>query len=227
MKGNEKIKKKLLESIRSVEKPDREILDFLQNYNGDDEMIKGAKAFLEDKNWDFSLLQSTIKNLPDIEVPKKNKLSFLMKVAAILIFVLGTVLFLCSKSSNHAQVIEEGLPVFMGEYSTTYNEFMNEYRLANYENAISIGSMIKQKSDTLNFYMGCSYIYSGNYNQAIEQLNRINKSEHFEESKNFQLAYAYFKIGRTNEALKFIEKIKKSTNQKYTSAVQELLKNLD
>lgn len=221
----EDIKKAILDNIASGTLLEKEMMDAIQNYRGDDEMLLGAKDFLSDHHRKFGLLNETIKSLPPLKTFEKNKWRIVFKAAAVLIVVSSLLLFFYNKTENKTLVIEEGLPVFMGNYPSTYNQFMNDYRQGNYNLAIAEGQSLTQKnhSDTLCFYLGCCYNYTGQFYLAIGSFDKMSDNKQFEEAKDYQLAYALTKIGRRSDANRLLNKIL-DHKSKYTNAAGLLIK---
>jgi tetratricopeptide (TPR) repeat protein len=126
-------------------------------------------------------------------------------------------------------LVEEGLPVFMGNYPTSLNDFMNAYRLGNFSEAKKEGIYQLQfrQSDTVFFYLGCCYIYEGNYSEALSFLNKIHTTSIFENSINYQKAFALARSGRVNEAKPILLKLINHSDSIHKLAAKKLFDTLN
>lgn len=224
----ENLKELLLECLNSGMKPNKELLDALNAYSGDDEVLLGAKAFLIDHNQNFETLQSSVNNIAPIEPQARPRLRLGLVAAAVLMIAALSLLFICSKSTNKTVVIEEGLPVFMGDSPSSFNAFMNDYRLGNYDEAIEKGKqqLHTNPSDTLYFYLGCCYNYTQHYPQALECFSHIRHPAQKNLAIHYQTAFALVNAGQKEKAIPLLMDILRRPDSAYKTETRTLFNNL-
>lgn len=174
----------------------------LESYNGADETVMGAGHFINDGN-SYSELHSITNGLQLRN--KKSNYKWLAAAVVVMIIGIGSILTLNFKQNQYEKflVIEEGLPVFMGEQANAKDEFMNAYRTGNYEEALKLGELLP-KSDTVYFYMGCSHLYTKQFQSSIQEFKNIMPNSRFYCNSIYQHLYASV-ILNENSQFKLLE----------------------
>lgn len=139
---------------------------------------------------------------------------FLKIAASISIFLLSGVglwWFLHHNKSEdklYAQYYkpDPGLPTVMSSSADyTFDEAMQAYKLGSYqEAALSWEKQLKTKvnNDTLNYFLGSTYLAQGKLEAAIEKFDSVlaNKASIFLEDASWYKGLAYVKLGQLNKA---------------------------
>lgn len=164
------------------------------------QMLFGIEsAALKNKLDDFHDDIIPVRNLSLEENSSKRSLSsriFTLSIAASVILALGIFLFMDQDSSSEKLFAKHftpdpGLPTNM----STSNDFnfydaMVDYKRAEYTSAIRKWELLhvqKQNNDTLNFYLGVSYLAEGNTVKASQYLEEAVKT-----SNSIFIADAYY-----------------------------------
>jgi tetratricopeptide (TPR) repeat protein len=203
--NEEQIKEQLLEWLnKPFNDPSFDFSEALLHYPGSDETVLGAKLFLVDNNSNYKLLHQRITGLKFTDVKKTNITMF--RYAASIVFLIGIIgiyyIVSTRNSYDEFKVVEEGLPVFMSESKANFDGFMNQYRIGNYKDAISIGNKLnKDNNDTLNFYIGCSYSYNKNYDEAVAFFEKISSNSKFYCNSLYQKAFVYSQIDNKDSVI--------------------------
>ncbi len=226
MHGSE-IKEKLLEWLnKPFNEPDSEWIEALADLETSDEILLGAQHFLFDTKNDYQLLHKTIGAL-NLPLKTNGKAIRTYAIAATLILLIGiSVFFKFSNNSNKFEIIEEGLPVFMANTPNNSNLFMNAYRTGDYAKAIEIGAQLT-RTDTLNFYMGCSYLYSRDNKSAIAYFYKIDAASEFYCNVLYQSAFANANLENNEEAIKLLKVLVKRDCSNYLEKAEDFLKALE
>ncbi len=132
---------------------------------------------------------------------------------------------LLTTKSNKFEIIEEGLPVFMTSKTGNSDAFMNAYRMGEYTKTIDIGKHLPL-TDTLNFYMGCSYLYSRDNVNAITHLSKINKASEFYCNALYQKAYACANKKNNEQAITLLKEVLNKGCTNYVEKAEGFLKEL-
>lgn len=160
------------------------ILDLLKNNDfADDEALLGAKLFLEANNWDYIALKKAFTktenriNLITASKPKSHKKY--LKYAAVLIPIalfLGFLINNKTKSIDTCYIKEEGLPNFMGNKKTNWDELMELYRAKEMKKAYTVSEKIllnRKENDTAIYFHGVIAYELNNYTTAKKDYNKI------------------------------------------------------
>lgn len=174
-----------LKSQSSAISPDlqREIL----NYAGNDEVILGAKHFIKDGNSFEELFNASNQKLSTTKSKKT-----VWYAAASILFVaiaVSTYWFVSYNPYKKYHVYEEGTAVFMDAKINVTDEFMNAYRVGEYNESIHLFTKTSQPNDTLLFYSACSYIELNKPSLAEPLLAKISAKSVFYCRALYQLAY--------------------------------------
>jgi len=195
-------------------------------------LISGVeKQSLRNKLNDFHKeFESEKKNIIQ---PKKSLSITKFSIAATVALIIGFTGFWLYNSKNTNQKLyaehfgpDPGLPTVMSNNNDfDFYDAMVDYKRGNYNVAIKKWENILTKSpenDTLNYFLGVSYLAEKNQFKAIEFLTRVlNESNSiFLNDANFYLGLAYLK---NNDIEKSIQSFKKSDNEKS----QNILDNLN
>ena len=226
MHGSE-IKEKLLEWLnKPFNEPDSEWIEALADLETSDEILLGAQHFLFDTKNDYQLLHKTIGAL-NLPLKTNGKAIHTYAIAATLILLIGiSVFFKFSNNSNKFEIIEEGLPVFMANTPSNSDLFMNAYRTGDYAKAIEIGAQLT-RTDTLNFYMGCSYLYSRDNKSAMAYFYKIDAASEFYCNVLYQSAFANANLENNEEAIKLLKVLVKRDCSNYHEKAKDFLKALE
>lgn len=229
------LKKRLINWLKGSSPEDIHLIDDILKYEGNDEVVLGAKMFLENNETDLRKMRTTIsaiktnKRISLIKFPIK---SYALAASVIIIFSIS-LLFLYNSGDKKSELIiyEEGMPVFMGQGNQqSINEFMNLYRLGEYEKAKLLGASLTKVniSDTINYFMGCCCIYTEEYENALKYLNQINKPPaKFELGLKYQKAFAYSMSGNKDAAKIILEQLKKNPDQIHKEKINKFLKEIN
>lgn len=155
---------------------------------------------------------------------------------AVVLVVGGLLLFNSSEQQNSDNYFtsfyepEEAVTIVRSGGNSdnmTLKNAMMEYQGRNYESAIELFSQ-KPENNLAKFYMGLSYLESGNTDKAIELFKSIiNHQENlFVEQAQWYLGLSYLKVEKTDEAKKVFNTIINSDNI-YKDDANKILKNLD
>lgn len=156
--------------------------------------------------------------------------------AASIILIIGGIL-LFSKSDNVSKDSlysnyynpEEAITIVRSGGNTedvTLKEAMMAYQDKNYEDAIELFSKEPQ-NNLAKFYMGLSYMETGNSEKAIELFNKLiaHQENLFVEQAEWYLGLSYLKIDEYDKAKELLTKIANSDNI-YQNDAKKILKNL-
>ncbi len=222
----DEIKNKLIEWLnKPFNEPDSDWIEALDNCETLDTTLMGAQHFLFDTHDDYKLLHKTIVEL-NLPLTTKNNSTRKYSIAAILILLIGISVFLVlTNKSNKFEIVEEGLPVFMATTTNNSDLFMNAYRTGDYTKTIEIGKHLPI-TDTLNFYIGCSYLYSRDNANAINYFSKINEESEFYCNALYQKAFANANQENNNEAIVLLKELLNKDCSYYTEKAEGFLKEL-
>lgn len=195
----EQLKEDILIHLQNGSVPDDLLLAELQRYKGDDVVLLGAQAYLLDHGSEQFLKLSS--ELPDMKIRPLKKYRILAIAASLLIFVFAAWIWIDSREDPY-KLIEEGTPVFMGDYHDEINDFMNAYRTGEYETVLQIGSekLLTQPSDTLVFYLACASNYTKDFLRALDYIDGVTTTSIFFNAAQYQKAYAFYKLKKMEAA---------------------------
>jgi tetratricopeptide (TPR) repeat protein len=123
------------------------------------------------------------------------------------------------------EIIEEGLPVFMATSPSNSDLFMNAYRTGDYNKAIEISNNLPF-TDTLNFYVGCSYLYKHDSKNAIHYLSKISEESEFYCNALYQKAFANANRKNNEEAITLLKELLNKDCSNYNEKADGFLKEL-
>jgi tetratricopeptide (TPR) repeat protein len=162
----------------------KHIFDILKtNDFADDEALFGAKLLLEANNWDYKVLKKaftkTEKRIDQITFSKTKSQKTYLKYAAVLIPIALFIGFLIgnnTKSIDSCYIKEEGLPNFMGDKKTNWDELMKLYRAKEMKKAYAVSEKILlniKENDTAIYFHGVIAYELNNYTTAKKDYSKI------------------------------------------------------
>ncbi|MCF8233902.1 MAG: tetratricopeptide repeat protein [Bacteroidales bacterium] len=154
--------------------------------------------------------------------------SIILIIGGILLFSKGDHVSNNSLYSNYYNP-EEAITIVRSGGNTediTLKEAMMAYQDKNYESAIELFSQEPQ-NNLAKFYMGLSYMETGNSKKAIELFNELisHQENLFVEQAEWYLGLSYLKIDEYEKAKELLTRIANSDNIYQTDA-KKILKNL-
>ena len=101
-----------------------------------------------------------------------------------------------------------GLPITMGiTTNIDFTQGMIEYKDKKYDKAISLFEKLGE-NDTIDYYIGNSYLYLNNPEKASLFLSKDNKGFYYQ--SRYNLAICYIKINQIEKAKSILMEISKS-----------------
>lgn len=208
------------------------VFEELKNYEPIDDDIKGLKLFLENNDYNHVLLKEYLtasEHKFDLLLDKHSgtkKKGPWLKYAAILLPIIGFgYYFLFMNISNNDELYAEyyekeiGLPVLMGATDNVlFAESMNTFKAGEYENAlVGFEELLKVEinNDTLQYYIGCSYMELGKTDIAIEQFLSVNNTSVFLDKADYRLALLFIKKGQFGLAKGKLDEITSDKSHRY------------
>jgi len=223
MTRENEIKESLLIWLKKpYEEPPYSFKENLESYNGIDETLVGARHFIRDGN-SYKTLHSVTN---DLSLGRsKNSYKWLAASVIIVVVGLGSILTLFLKQDPYEEylVIEEGLPVFMGEQTNTKDQFMNAYRTGNYEEALKLGESL-QKNDTVYFYMGCAHLYNKEYEESIKYFKNVKPDSRFYCNSVYQNLFASIHLKENSQIELLKKELSKMECSQYINKASLLIK---
>jgi tetratricopeptide (TPR) repeat protein len=190
------------------------------------------KEKMEDFHKEVPLTHSKVTARPNrIQNPKKSKYS-IYAIAAAFIGLFGVFYFMNSETSSDKLfakhfIPDPGLPTTMST-NTNFEFFdaMVNYKREEYAIAITKWeklSEVKIKNDTLNYYLGVSYLAQGNSEKALHYLEGLAQFEKsiFSEDAVYYRALALIKEGKLQEAENLMEAHPSEKNNKLLSDIKQ------
>lgn len=188
----------------------------LKNEHSVDEDVLIVKDFLEKHNYDSGALINYFNPTNGefdglIEKHNSSKRLPVLRIAAVLLPIIGIgLLWNLSKTSktdalyNKYFEVELGIPVTMALHNDVefYNA-MNRYRAEEYIVAFEAFKTLHidtSANDTLLYYMGCSMLNLGDYEEAIELFLQIEDSSEYYEKGTTYIALSFIKLDRIKDA---------------------------
>ena len=229
------------EVLASLDNPIKrvEVFNQLRAMNPQSEELKGIKDFLEANNYDHVKLKAFVaksENNFDAILERSNKKSSnntWLKVAAVVIPLIGLAGFLLLNKpdtdlyTNYYEK-EVGLPVFMDtEQDKGFNDAMNAYKDNSFKEALTgfDGLLNGQPdNDTLNYFIACTNMEIGDFEQAIEYFETVNESSAFKEKSEYRTALCLLKLEQLPKAKEVLTVITRTKNHRYHDNAVELLK---
>lgn len=189
------------------------ILQFIKNYQSDDDEIIGLKLFLnnhQDNNPREALLSFVldINSLKPKEI-KFNRLlrfpSWAMAAAATLLLVSGFLInHYANKDSIH--LADDALPVYLSNEDVWLNKGMAQYKKGDYKAALI--NFEKLNSDTGTYYAAICNELTANYDESLKKLKEVPATSVFYSKAQIRLAAVYFELGKLDEAKDVLSHIK-------------------
>ena len=229
------------EVLASLDNPIRreEVFNSLRLSQSLTDELLGIKDFLEANDYDHEKLKAFIskseKNF-DAILEKSNQqpsCNTWLKVAAVVIPLIGLAGFLLLNKPDtglYANYYEKevGLPVFMGtEQDKGFNDAMNAYKDNAFEEALTgFGGLLNGQpdNDTLNYFIACTNMEIGDFEQAIEYFETVNESSAFKEKSEYRTALCLLKLEQLPKAKEVLIVITRTKNHRYHDNAVELLK---
>ncbi len=177
------------------------------------------------------------KEKPTAKVVKLNPTYYLKRIAAALIIgVLAFVLYQYLAGGSPDQLVDNYLAdthssptVLMGDNDNekAWQEAIKAYQSKDYSASVAAIQKIQAPDAEQQFYLGLSYLYNKNYEQAIPVLKQsLDAKNSFSESAQWYLSLAYFKNGQTDLARKYLNIIVGNAGWKSEEA-GKLLKEIE
>lgn len=229
------------EVLASLDNPIKreEVFSTLRSSQSLTDELQGVKDFLEANNYDHEKLKAFVKgseqnfgNIMQRSKEKKTSTNWL-RVAAVIVPIVGLATFFYlnqQQSDLYAKYYEKenGLPVFMGiEDSKQFNEAMNAFKDDEFNEAFTGFEVLldaNQGNDTLLYFMACSNMELGNYQQAIDQFQLVNDVSVFKERSAYRNALSLIALERYSEAKPILTEIAQTNGNAYQNQAGELLK---
>ncbi len=174
-----------------------------------------------------------VRNLNNEDALKRKSLAsriFTISIAASIILVLGIFLFMNQGSTSEKLFAKHftpdpGLPTTMSTSDNfDFYDAMVDYKRAEYATAIQKWEQLSTQNpgnDTLNYFLGVSYLAEGNTNKASEYLIRTmeNSNSTFKEDAYFYAALTEIRRDNIPGAKQLLSK---STSEKSKNLLLEL-----
>jgi len=229
------------EVLASLDNSERrvEVFNQLRTMNPQSEELKGIKDFLEANDYDHEKLKSFVskseKNFDAIldRSGQSTSNNTWLKVAAVIIPLVGIATFFLLNKPNtdlYATYYEKevGLPVFMSsERDMTFNDAMNAYKDNAFKEALTgFDGLLKEQpdNDTLSYFIACTQMEIGDFEQAIKHFETVNTSSAFKEKSEFRMALCLLKLEQLPKAKEVLTGIARTQNHRYQNKAEELLK---
>lgn len=153
---------------------------------------------------------------------KKNNFTF-YRIAAGFAVIISLGIWLFNGQSPNEKLFKEyftpdpGLPTVMGTNDNyAFYEAMVDYKRGNYDTAIKKWQRLlktKPENDSLNYYIGISYLSNNNTPKAIFFLDKVaGKKSVFESESRFYLALGYLKLDSLTQARENLKLIDSETS---------------
>lgn len=197
------------------------------------EDIEDSIRQLKIKEFHAHLGDESESELKTIALKKSYSNRMWYAMAAVLVVALGMFWFLERPSASERLYVEHfkpdiGLPLKMGTTnSIEFYEGMLAYKQGNYNSAIDQWQTLLKdnpKNDTLNYFLGVSYLAEGNASTALQYLEN-QKQFHggiFKEDAAFYAALAMLKEGRVDAARQLLEKNPSTRNTSLLKQMAQL-----
>jgi len=214
------------------------VFNILKNSDPIDDEVKGVKLFLENNNYDHNLLEGFLskpkfENLTNTTNHSNSRNTLLKYAAAFVVLIgLGSLLIFnnfdtSSKLYSKYYQKDVGLPVLMSSNSKIlFNESMNAYRDNDFISSLNGFEKLLQdnpKNDTLNYFIGCSYLEINDLDKSILSFQKVNDNSVFKEKSEFRLALIYLKKKEYKKSKRILSLIQQDKNNPYYSIASEIL----
>lgn len=226
-------------------KTDRDsFVDHVKKTKADNDALIGTILFLEDHDWDFSILAGAFSSL-DQKILKtiqgeKEKRIFppFLKYAAGIFIILGLASILLLQLTSNSPIDqfypeEPGLPNFLNANSplNKWQEVMSAYYIGDFKQAHEKLQQIKinePQNDTVLYYDGVISYQLNEYQSAVLSFMALanrNASVFFYDA-SFRLGFSLFKNHQLSEAQNQFKMIAAETDHPYTKESAEILSEL-
>lgn len=160
-----------------------------------------------------------------------------LKVAATIVLVLvsGLVIYNITANQNGqelvAQALEVPYPMIAVSRGDDTNDDLNEaisaYESRNFAKAAASYAKLEQ-STTIKFYLGLSYLYNDNFDEAIAKLSdRALQESRFSDQCEWYLALAYFKAGEAQKSKAILHGIANNDKHYVNQEARDLLNSME
>ena len=236
-----------LEEIIKASKPDAstELRDAIktriQVCDPDDEIVAGAKNFLEDHSYDFDAMNSFLESPAFFSIRKKKPAVlttiYKLSIAAVFLFVLaGAAWFYFLRETpeeiiNKAVFYEPGLPVFASvQGDKEFHELMSAYRLKDAKSGLNYyhSLVIKEPlNDTLNYFGGWLYFQNKQPDSAALSFEKTTliKNGTYQHKAEYMQAICLYLSNKKDKAKLIFEEIWQDKMNPYNENVEILLNN--
>ena len=191
-------------------------------------------ASLREKMEEFhhQMAQET-KEIPVRNITKNNRTNsrLFYAVAASAVILLGIFWMLNPKDSNEMLFneyfsVDPGLPTTMGSTDEfSFYDGMVNYKRKEYDEALEKWRQLlpqKNNNDTLNYFIGVTYLAKGNTEEAIPFLEKVTTQK-----ESMFLEDSYFYLGLSNLKNDNLEDAKENFRKSNTEEAQKILKVLE
>lgn len=215
-------------------------IEQLKSLEAEQKDVQGLISYLSKVDWDYQKVKafetgakSEFQQL--LNQTKRKNLSW-MKVAAVIIPIIGvsTLFYLYQQPAElddlYAEyyIQEKGLPNLMSSSpDKQFDEAMSAFKDEAYEEAqTEFRALLNQnhENDTLRYYTACSNLELKNYQEAIEDFNKVKGTSVFREKSEFRLALCFLQLNELGHSKKILEKISNSDNHEFKDVAIEMLK---
>ncbi len=219
------------------------ILDILKNNDfADDEVLCGAKLFLETNNWDYKVLKkaftNTEKRIDQITAKKTKSQKTFLKYAAVLLPIglfLGYLIsnFNEDKDSIDSYYIkEEGLPNFMDDKKSNWDELMQLYNANEMKKAYVVSEKIllsKRENDTAIYFHAVIAYELKDYIVAKNDYSKVITNPHsvFYHDAVYRLGFVLSHLQENQASTSQFKKVMEDPNNPYQESAVKVFKYLD
>jgi TolA-binding protein len=216
------------------------IFQSLKDTEPTDEALIGAKMFLEENNWDYTILQQAFDKTQDkidavaLGTKQTHKRQPYLKYAAVLIpfvAIAGYFILNTNKSIDDYFIKETGLPNLMSATKNDWNQLMQLYKSNELEKAYKLSeeiSKVKGNNDTVIYYKAVIAYDLNKFEMANENFKNIsnNKQSAFQADAEFRLGFSLLKAGKKKEAKQQFEKVKSNSESPFNADAATILKEV-
>lgn len=163
-------------------------------------------------------------------VPVKATGSLLLRVAAAVLFLLGSFTVLQFVTSSHEQLYRQMHQPFATDATRSTGgagSFVETFQKADYPGVIRLYRQLEQPGVREMFLAGNAYLETGDVANAVQLFESILKintqqgSRLYQDETEYYLAMAYLKSDDKKKAVQLLEKIAADTNHTYHRSVDQ------
>jgi Spy/CpxP family protein refolding chaperone len=218
----------------------KHIFDILKNNDfDDDEALCGAKLLLDANNWDYKVLKKafakTEKRIDQITATKTKSQKTYLKYAAVLLPIglfLGYLVTNLNKNKESIDtyyIKEEGLPNFMDDKTSNWDELMQLYSGNEMKKAYEVsGKMLinNKENDTAIYFQAVIAYELKDYNIAKKEYNKIilNPQSVFYHDAVYRLGFVLSHLQETKAAKAQFKKVMNDSNNPYQESAEKASK---